>query len=136
VLGGVAAGLADYLDVDPVLVRLGFIFLALLHGLGVLFYLACWLSMPARLPAAAAAATGEAPVTPAAEDWPPAGRPGPRRARLLFGCVLVFVGTAGLLDRLSWLDWLDWERLADFWPMVLVAMGVALILGSRGGQAQ
>ena len=50
---------------------------------------------------------------------------------LVIGSILVFIGTVGLLERLSWLDWLDWDRLADLWPLVLIAMGVALITRSR-----
>jgi len=37
---GVAAGLADYLDVDPTLVRIGFVALTLLGGVAVPLYLA------------------------------------------------------------------------------------------------
>jgi phage shock protein PspC (stress-responsive transcriptional regulator) len=45
-LGGVAVGLADYFDVDPVLVRIGFVALAFLGGLAVPLYLAGWALIP------------------------------------------------------------------------------------------
>lgn len=45
-LAGVAAGLADYLDVDVALVRLGFVVLAVVGGLGIPLYLAGWLLLP------------------------------------------------------------------------------------------
>jgi phage shock protein PspC (stress-responsive transcriptional regulator) len=45
-LAGVAAGLADYFDVDPTMVRIGFVALALLGGLAVPLYLAGWLLIP------------------------------------------------------------------------------------------
>ena len=45
-LAGVAAGLADYLDVDPTLVRIGFVALTLLGGVAVPLYLAGWLLIP------------------------------------------------------------------------------------------
>lgn len=45
-LAGVAGGLAAYFNIDPVLVRLGFIVLALINGVGVLLYLALWLLLP------------------------------------------------------------------------------------------
>lgn len=45
-LAGVAAGLADYLDVDPTLVRIGFVVLALMGGIAVPVYLAGWLLIP------------------------------------------------------------------------------------------
>ncbi len=44
---GVAAGLADYLDLDVVLVRIGFAALAVIGGLAVPVYLAAWLLIPA-----------------------------------------------------------------------------------------
>ncbi len=45
-LAGVAAGLADYFDIDPTLVRIAFVALALLGGLAVPLYLAGWLLIP------------------------------------------------------------------------------------------
>jgi phage shock protein PspC (stress-responsive transcriptional regulator) len=45
-LGGVAAGLADYFDVDPVLVRIGFVALVFLGGLAVPLYVAGWALIP------------------------------------------------------------------------------------------
>lgn len=45
-IGGVAAGIAEYLDVDPALVRLLFVLAVLLGGHGILIYLILWLIMP------------------------------------------------------------------------------------------
>jgi len=45
-LGGVALGLADYFDVDPTIVRIGFVALAFVGGLAVPLYLAGWLLIP------------------------------------------------------------------------------------------
>ncbi len=45
-VAGVAAGLADYLDVDPTLVRIGFVVLALMGGVAVPLYVAGWLLIP------------------------------------------------------------------------------------------
>jgi phage shock protein PspC (stress-responsive transcriptional regulator) len=45
-LAGVASGLADYFDIDPMLVRVGFVVMSLLGGLAVPLYLAGWLLIP------------------------------------------------------------------------------------------
>ena len=45
-LAGVAVGLADYFDIDPTVVRIGFVVLSLLGGLAVPLYLAGWLLIP------------------------------------------------------------------------------------------
>jgi phage shock protein PspC (stress-responsive transcriptional regulator) len=47
-VAGVASGLADYFDIDPTLVRVGFVALSLLGGLAVPVYLAGWLLIPAE----------------------------------------------------------------------------------------
>ena len=47
-VAGVAIGLADYFDIDPTLVRIGFVALTLLGGLAVPLYLAGWLLIPAE----------------------------------------------------------------------------------------
>jgi len=45
-LGGVAAGLGRYFDVNPVVYRIAFAALALVGGTGLLLYLAAWLVIP------------------------------------------------------------------------------------------
>lgn len=46
VIGGVAAGIADYLNIDPVLVRAVFVGLVVFGGAGVVLYLGTWLLIP------------------------------------------------------------------------------------------
>lgn len=45
-IGGVAGGIGDYTGLDPVIFRIGFIFLAVLGGAGVALYLLAWLLIP------------------------------------------------------------------------------------------
>ena len=45
-VAGVAAGLAEFLDVDVTLVRIALVALALLGGLAVPLYVAAWLLIP------------------------------------------------------------------------------------------
>ena len=46
VIAGVCAGLGEYFDIDPTIVRLVFIVFALAGGPGILAYLIMWLIMP------------------------------------------------------------------------------------------
>ena len=46
VIAGVAGGLGETFNVDPVIVRLVFVVLGLMNGFGVLLYLAMWLLVP------------------------------------------------------------------------------------------
>lgn len=45
-IAGVCAGLGDYFNIDPTLVRLIFVALALAGGPGVLLYIILWVVMP------------------------------------------------------------------------------------------
>lgn len=45
-VAGVAGGLAQYFDLDPIIFRIGFIILTVLGGSGLLVYVAGWLILP------------------------------------------------------------------------------------------
>lgn len=51
-LGGVASGIAAYIDSDPVWVRLAFVFLTLFWGVTIPLYLLCWIVIPPATTAA------------------------------------------------------------------------------------
>lgn len=60
-LGGVCAGIADYFDLDPTIVRVIWLLAVLLGGTGLLAYLILWIV----LPLAPSGAPVTAPTTPA-----------------------------------------------------------------------
>jgi phage shock protein C len=170
VLAGVAAGFADYFDIDPVLARLAFVLLVFLNGLGILFYLVCWFIMPRREQAtdAPAAAAPQERFTETVREMGDKAREmgnkvreasdrvreagdrlrgaggkvaeGVRRAtgdsrqgQVIAGSILTALGVLFLLDRLDWLRWPDWVRFANLWPLILIAIGIAMILRSGRG---
>ena len=45
-LAGVCGGLADYFSLDPTLIRVLFVVLAVLGGSGVILYIALWIIVP------------------------------------------------------------------------------------------
>jgi phage shock protein C len=45
-IGGVCAGLADFLDIDPMIVRVVWILAVLCAGTGIIFYLVLWIVLP------------------------------------------------------------------------------------------
>ena len=45
-VAGVCGGLAEYFNLDPTLIRVLFIILAVLGGSGVIIYLAMWIIVP------------------------------------------------------------------------------------------
>ena len=45
-IGGVCAGLAEYLDIDPTIVRIVWVLMVVFAGFGILLYVILWLIMP------------------------------------------------------------------------------------------
>ena len=154
VLGGVAAGFAEYFNIDPVLARLAFILLCFLHGAGLVIYVISWVVMPAaRTPDAVPSSAGEpdaavepgpAPADKFVEEVRQAGESavekirsgdhGTGQGRIIAGSVLIIVGGIFLLDRLLWFQWPWWLSISRLWPLILVFVGVAMILGRARGR--
>jgi signal transduction histidine kinase len=112
-VAGVASGLGDHFGIEPNLVRLAFVLLTFAGGAGVVLYAAGWLFLPVD---------GES-----ARDEVGA----PARARSDFVQVLALGAvTLGvlLLARSIGLGFND----GLLWPIVLAAMGTALIIGRSG----
>ena len=107
VIAGVCGGLGRHLGIDPVLLRVAFIILALANGLGLIAYVVAWVAIPEE-----------------GADQPAGPAPEPRRetGRMVLGGSLVVLGLVLLLDRLA----PDLDEL--FWPVAVVAVGVAIIL--------
>jgi phage shock protein C len=105
VLAGVCGGLGEYFGVDPVVVRLAFVAVALAGGASVVAYIILALVLPE--------ASGDEP-TPRAAHAPEVA-----------GMVLLVLGAVLLAVNVGWFRWLDWQVV---WPALLVALGLALVL--------
>ncbi len=46
IFGGIAAGLGEYLSIDPIIVRVLFVVSVLFGGIGILLYLIMWIVIP------------------------------------------------------------------------------------------
>jgi phage shock protein C len=110
-VGGVCGGIARYLDVDPVLLRIAAVALALSGGLGVLAYVLAWIVIPD--------ATDDEPErAPVRAD---------RHARAItVGAALVGLGALLMLRQ-----WLPGFGAGMFWPLVVVAAGVLVLISAR-----
>lgn len=135
-LFGVAGGMAEWMDLDPSVVRLVWALLILAGGVGLLLYIIAAIVVP-EAPYAASGATAAAPGTPAAAAdqtrWEArqarraARRQNPGNAGVIFGLVLVLAGAWFLIDR--YVPALD---TSWFIPGVLIVVGIALVLGAMG----
>ena len=110
VIAGVAGGLGRYLGVDPVIIRIAFVVLAVSGGSGLLLYLIGEIAIPEERP-------GEIPDDAAPGDQ--------HTGSMILGAVLVVVGGLLLAERVL-------PNLTSLLgPLVLMGLGVAVIVGAR-----
>ena len=111
-IGGVAAGLGDYLAVDPVIIRLAFVLTAFLGGFGILAYLVAWIIIPSGGPEPTTSAPAER------QRWD---------GRLVAGIVIAGIGAIAFAGSTG----IWWHHGPELWPLLLVGAGAALILWRR-----
>ena len=145
-LAGVAAGMAEYLDIDPTVIRIAWILSAFLGGFTILLYVILAFIVPLEpiitpAPLASTSDDVESPAgpagTPAGAHWstssatphvhdvrPTDDRPG--RAGTILGVLLVVFGGIALIDEV--IPNLAMNGL--IWPALVLALGIALLVGS------
>jgi len=135
-LGGVCAGLGRYLNIDPTIVRLFFVLLALAGGGGVLIYIILWIVIPAEdNPLGNTPLTGDEFGNRArmmGEEMRQVATQPDKRVGLFIGGGLVLIGLYLLVKamHIPWLSWLDADLI---WPALLVLGGVALLIRAYKG---
>lgn len=150
ILGGVCSGLAAGLHVDPLWIRIAFVLLALVQGIGVLLYVVLWVVMPER---AGAQPSGHSRFVSMMADirrawhdlqaqvggtrtagpsWPAEGPTAPatqtnstwRNPSVALGLILLVVGVLFLADNLGLVHW------NVIWPVALIVIGALLLARS------
>ena len=115
-LDGVCGGVAEYFGLDSTLVRLAWVLLILVGGMGILLYIVAMIIMPVN--------RGETSVPPVAVR---------ERNSKFWGILLVVVGSVWFLGNIGLPLWHHWWGLA--WdvalPVLLILAGVAFLFGGR-----
>ena len=133
VLFGVSGGLGEYFEVDPVLVRVGFIAVCFAGGIGFVLYVALALVMPrADAPEGTSTEAVKDNVEHIADEAAEAGRrlgsamgqADTERRRNGMGILLIVVGVLLLLGNLGLFFWWRWDI---FLPVLFVAIGLLMI---------
>ena len=137
ILGGVAAGVADYFDMDPSIVRVVWAVLALVTGgIFLVLYIVMWIVVPEGPSAATVARAAEPGSELAVTDAPDAASPpqdwetheqrlrrGGSGGAVIFGVILIGLGVWFLIDR--YVPAIDTDLL---WPVALVVLGIVLLV--------
>jgi phage shock protein PspC (stress-responsive transcriptional regulator)/signal transduction histidine kinase len=114
IVAGVCAGVARWLGVDPIVVRLAACILALANGAGLLLYVVAWVVLPEESAAEQPAPTGAGPGTKRSSEL-----------ALAVGCI-----TLGALLLVRWVTPFFPDHIV--WPAAVAATGIGLVLARAG----
>ena len=149
IIGGVAGGIGEYFDIDPVWVRLAFILLIFAGGFGFIAYIALWIIVPRQTSQStpreaireniqdikqdlkqaeaglkeALSRKDEAPKTTVQEQQSAPGEKSP--PAYWVGLILIALGAVFLISNLVAFRWFK------FWPVLVILAGVVLLLARR-----
>lgn len=118
-IGGVCAGFAEYLNLDPVLIRIVWIVMVIWGGIGFLAYLAGLILMPEN------PAEIVAPRTPERRNG---------NSSLIWGVLLILFGLFFLSDEFNFWDFhwfFFWPRFFQWhlvWPILIIFAGIIYII--------
>lgn len=137
VIEGVCGGLAQYFGIDPVIVRLIFVVLLFINGIGFFLYIILAIIMPKP------EKTDQSPQETIRENVQEMGErvkeageglgmalsknneeKHPHRAGW-FGIILILLGIFLLLDNFNLIRWFDKDLL---WPVIIILIGAWLLV--------
>jgi phage shock protein PspC (stress-responsive transcriptional regulator) len=137
IIGGVCGGLARYLNIEVVLVRLFFVVFALVGGIGPLVYIILWIVVPSEEQIGGSttqvySVDGEV-IKERAENFKDefvemVNRPG-KKTGLYIGVALILVGAYIFLKNLN-IPWLAWVNNNVILAAMILLAGVALLVVS------
>ncbi|NQT26895.1 PspC domain-containing protein [candidate division KSB1 bacterium] len=123
VIDGVCGGLAEHLNIDPTIVRIGWVVAILFRGLGLIAYIAAMILVPSS-----------------DRDT---NEPQPKRkfsTPLIIGMILIAFAFLMILKELNWhYDWFPYPSFSfmpihwvgfwyELWPILLIALGIGYLV--------
>ena len=144
-ISGVCGGLANYFDIDPVIIRIVFVVLVFGGGAGILAYLIMVLVIPleessvtepkevvkenvAEMKEAANELASEVRSSLKREPEKREEVDRGRHGRSVLGIILVVIGIIFLVANFNPFWWFNWDNL---WPLILIVIGLVIIIGLR-----
>lgn len=145
-IGGVSGGIAEYFEIDPTIVRILFVLAVFFGGGGIIAYIILWIIVPEKpyvFPGSQQSQSeSQSNFTQAhqeteAKDQNSSSNGEPfnyaafqqkqkSNTNSVAGIVLIVIGALFLLN-----NFIPRFNFGDFWPFILIAVGIGLILNAK-----
>ncbi|MCQ2322227.1 MAG: PspC domain-containing protein [Bacteroidales bacterium] len=125
VIGGVCAGLADYLNLDVALMRVLFVVAALCGSFGFWLYIILWIVAPSQK----VLNFNNTQQEKSTIDITPDEKYGGHKGAVIISIILIVIGLIALMDNFLYIDWI-WK----LWPVILIVLGVVIIINTQKNQ--
>lgn len=125
VIGGVCAGLADYLNLDVALMRVLFVVAAFCGSFGFWLYIILWIVIPSQKLLNFDNMQQEESTI----DITPDEKRGSSKGAITISIILIVIGLIALMDNFLYIDWI-WK----LWPVILIVLGVVIIINTQKNQ--
>jgi phage shock protein C len=135
-IAGVCGGLAEYFDVDPVIMRVLFVVITLGAGVGIIGYIILWIVVPEGImviknnPEKEASENPQSEAEKGTESYPNFEvvseedyHKRKHGGRFFFAAILIIIGLMWFVDNV-----VPGAYFEDLWPLILVAIGLLLLL--------
>ncbi|MCQ2315356.1 MAG: PspC domain-containing protein [Bacteroidales bacterium] len=123
VIGGVCAGLADYLNLDIALMRVLFVVAAFCGSFGFWLYIILWIVIPSQKVLNFNNNMQQEETT---IDITPDEKRGSNKGAISVSIILIVIGLIALMDNFLYIDWI-WK----LWPVILIVLGVVIIINTQ-----
>lgn len=135
VVGGVCAGLGEFFQIDPTIVRLIFVLITIFGGGGILLYLILWLIIPSESSGPELTkeniekSTNE--IKDTAKEFAQNIRTDVKsiNSRRFFGIAILIIGIVLLLESFGFMDL---KYVVKFFPaIIIIVLGIAILKKSE-----
>lgn len=139
VLGGVCAGLGDYLGINPMIVRVFFLLWTIFGEFSILIYMILWVVIPAEASAEAGGAFKPEDLGKRIEGVVEEIRHilrAPSQELVNYGGIALIAWGVSLFLRQVGFRLFTWWNTALLWPVVLVVAGAFILYRAFSGRSK
>ncbi|MCK4676850.1 MAG: PspC domain-containing protein [Bacteroidales bacterium] len=130
IIGGVAGGFGEYLNVDPLIIRIIFVVMAFVGGSGLIVYILLWIFIPEKPDHSFNTYKKMEQEKFKVENQSSAGEKKDHskdygKGSLIGGIILITLGVLFLIEK--FFPRLDF---GDLWPIILIVAGILILKNS------